>query len=189
MSTGFDHAHVDPPGGPRRESTTMVLVAAAIAWGFLIILAAMTVPVVTLQAPPVTATATAPPSPGASATPVTPVTPVTPNDTGDVQKLYESPRVTVLSHDGLAGVAVASVPATISLLVAGLTWVGSRGRRTVFVPMAAWALSTALVVAGIVGFVTILVGIVAVPSGVLLVIACSQAQSGPRTIPAMSASA
>ena len=181
MSTGFDHDHVDPPGAPRRESTTMVLVAAAIAWGFLVILAAMTVPVVTVQAPPVTATATAPssspPSPGAS---------VTPNDTGNGQKLYESPRVTVLSHDGLAGVAVASVPATISLLVAGLLWVGLRGRRTVLVPIAAWALSTALVVAGIVGFVTILVGIVAVPSGVLLVIACSQAQWGPRTIPAVS---
>ena len=183
MSAGFHHAHVGPPGGPRRESTAMVLAAAAIAWGFLIILAAMTVPVVTVQAPPVTATTTAPPLPGASATPVTP------NDTGSGQKLTESPRVTVLSHDGLAGVAVASVPATISLLVAGLFWIRSRGRRTVLVPMAAWALSAALVVAGIVGFVTILVGIVAVPAGVLLVIACSQAQSGPRTRPAMSASA
>jgi hypothetical protein len=181
MSTGFDHDHVDPPRAPRRESTTMVLVAAAIAWGFLVILAAMTVPVVTVQAPPVTATATAPPPPSGAS--------VTPNDTGNGQKLYESPRVTVLSHDGLAGVAVASVPATISLLVAGLLWVGSRGRRTVLVPIAAWALSTALVVAGIVGFVTILVGIVAVPSGVLLVIACSQAQWGPRTIPARSARA
>ena len=178
MSKGFDHDHVDPPGAPRRESTTMVLVAAAIAWGFLVILAAMTVPVITVQAPPVTATATAPPSPGAS---------VTPNDTGNGQKVYESPRVTVLSHDGLAGVAVASVPGTISLLVAGLLWARPRRRRTVFVPIAAWALSTALVVAGIVGFLTILVGIVAVPSGVLLVIACSQAQRGPRTIPAMSA--
>jgi hypothetical protein len=183
MSTGFDHAHVDPPGGPRRESTIRVLVVAAIAWGFLILLAAMTVPIVTLQAPPVTATATASPSPSPS------VTPVTPDDTGNGQKLYESPRVTVLSHDGLAGVAVASVPATISLLVAGLLWAGSRGRRTVLVPMAAWGLSTALVVAGIVGFVTFLVGIVAVPSGVLLVIACAQAQAGRRTIPAMSASA
>jgi hypothetical protein len=181
MSTGFDHAHVDPAGGPRRDSTTRVLVAAAIAWGFLIIVAAMTVPVVTLEPPPATATATAPPEASA--------TPVAPNGTGNGQTLYESPRVTVLSYDGLAGVAVASVPATISLLVAGLLWVGSRGRRTVLVPIAAWALSTALVVAGIVGFVTILVGIVAVPSGVLLVIACSQARSGRRTIPAMRASA
>jgi hypothetical protein len=186
MSTGSDHADVDPPSGPRRRSTTMVLVAAAIAWGFLVILAAVTVPVVTVQAPPVTATATAPPSPGASATPVTPVTP---SATGNGQNFHESPRVTVLSHDGLAGVAVASVPAMISLLVAGLLWTGSRGRRTVLVPMAAWALSTALVLAGVVGFVTILVGIVAVPAGVLLVIACSQAQSGRRTIPAVSASA
>ena len=182
MSAGFHHAHVGPPGGPRRESTAMVLAAAAIAWGFLIILAAMTVPVVTLQAPPSTATAIAP-SPGA------PATPLPPNGTGNSQKQYESPRVTVVAYDGPAGVAVASVPATISLLVAGLFWVRSRGRRTVLVPMAAWALSTALVVAGIVGFVTILVGIVAVPSGVLLVIACSQARSGPRTIPAVSASA
>lgn len=187
MSTGFDHAHVDPPGGPRRGSTTRVLVAAAIAWGFLIIFAAMTVPVVTVQGAPVTATATAPPSPspGASATPVTPVTP---DDSGNSQKLYESPRVTVLRHDGLAGVAVASIPAAISLLVAGLLWLASRSRRTVLLPIAAWALSTALVVAGIVGFVTILVGIVAVPSGVLLVIACSQARSGRRALPAMSAS-
>jgi hypothetical protein len=183
MSTSFDHDHVDPPGAPRRDNTTMVLVAAAVAWGFLIILAAMTVPVVTVQAPPVTATATAPPSLAASATPVTPVTP---NHTGNGQKVFESPRVSVLSHDGLAGVAVASVPATISLLVAGLLLVGSRGRRRVLVSIAAWALSTALVVAGIVGFVTILVGILAVPSGVLLVIACSQAQWGPRPIPAMS---
>jgi hypothetical protein len=176
MSTGIDHATVDPPGGPRSQSTTMVLVAAAIVWGFLILLAAVTVPLVTVQAPPITATATAPASSGA---------PATPNDTGNGQKFYESPRVTVLSRDGLAGVAEASVPATISLLVAALLWVGSRRRRTVLVPMAAWALSTALVVAGIVGFVTILVGIVAFPSGVLLVIACSQAQARPRTIPAM----
>lgn len=184
MSTGFDHGHVDPRGA-RRESTTMVIVAAAIAWGFLVILAAMTVPVVTLQAAPVTATATAP----ASSAAVESVTPVTPNDTGRGQKFYESPRVTVLSHDGLAGVAVASVPATISLLVAGLLWVGSRGRRTVLVQIVAWALSTALVVAGIVGFVTILVGIVAVPSGVLLAIACSQARWGAVDDPAMSARA
>ena len=180
MSTGLDRAHVGFPGGQSRASTSMVLVAAAVAWGLLIVLAAITVPVVTLQAPPVTATATAPASSGA---------PATPNDTGNGQKFYESPRVTVLSHDGPAGVAVASVPAWISLVVAGLLWQGSRGRRTVLVPMAAWALSTALVVAGIVGFVTILVGIVAVPSGVLLVIACSRAHLGRRTIPAVSASA
>jgi hypothetical protein len=116
MSTGFDHAHVDPPSGPRRGSTTKVLVAAAIAWGLLIILAAVTVPVVTLQAPPVTATAIAPPSPSPSAG-----ASATPNDTGDGQKF--------------------------------------------------------------------LIGIVAVPTGVLLVIACSRAQSGRRTVPAMSVSA
>jgi hypothetical protein len=40
----------------------------------------------------------------------------------------------------------------------------SRGRSKVLVPMATGALATVLVVAGIVGFVTILVGIVAVPS-------------------------
>src|SRR3978361_899794 len=96
MSAGFEPAHGESPGGPRRESATMVLVAAAIAWGFLIILGAMTVPVVTLQAPPVTATTTAPPLPGASATPVTP------NDTGSGQKLTESPRARVPRHDRLA---------------------------------------------------------------------------------------
>jgi hypothetical protein len=103
--------------------------------------------------------------------------------------MYQSPRVSVLRHDGLAGVAIASVPAAASLLVAGLLWVGSRGRRTVLVPIAAWTLSIALVVAGVVGFVTFLVGIVAVPSGVLLVIACSQTLRGPRTAPAMAARA
>ena len=183
MSPGSARAHVNPPGGSRRGSTTTVLVAAAIAWGLLVIGAAMTVPVVTVQAPPATATATAPASPGASESPGTP------SDTGNGQDLSESPRVTVLSHDGLAGVALASVPAAISLLVAPLLVVGSRGRRTASVSPAAWALSITLVVAGIVGFVTILVGIVAVPSGVLLVIACARERSGPRTVPAMSASA
>jgi hypothetical protein len=161
----------------------MALVAAAIAWGFLVILAAMTVPVVTLAGPTVTATSTAPPAPGAS------VATATPDDAATSPRLYESPRVTVLTHDGLAGVAVASVPATISLLVAVLLCVRSRSRRTGLVPMAAWALSIALVVAGIVGFLTILVGIVAVPSGVLLVIACASARSGARTLPAVATSA
>lgn len=78
MSTGLDR------GGPQRafggDSTALSLVFAAFAWGILIILAAMTVPVVTVAAAPVTATA--PPTLGTTATPT-----LTPNG----QQLFESP--------------------------------------------------------------------------------------------------
>lgn len=172
-----------PPGGPRRRSPALVLAAAAIAWGVLVMVAATTVPVVTLQDAPATATATAPSSTSSSGESVTP------DDTGNHQTFHASPRVTVLRHDGPAGVAIASVPAVVALLVAGLLWVASRRQRTVLVPVAAWALSVVLVLAGIVGFVTILVGAVAVPSGVLLVLACSSARSERLTSPAVPASA
>ncbi|MDP9116858.1 MAG: hypothetical protein M3O28_06300, partial [Actinomycetota bacterium] len=102
-------------------------------------------------------------------------TSATPNLTPNGQQLFESPRVSVLSHDGAAGLVVAGVPAAISLLVGGLLWAESRDRRRVLVSIGAWALSVALAVAGLAGFLTFLVGIVAVPSGVFLILACSRA--------------
>jgi hypothetical protein len=177
MSTAFGSDHDGPHRALRRDSTTLLLVIAAFAWGMLLILGAVTVPIITASVPPVTASA--PPTHGASATPS-----VRPNG----QQLFESPRVSVLSHDGAAGVVVAGIPAAISLLVGGLLWAETRRRRRVFLSIAAWALSAALVAAGIVGFLTFLVGIVAVPTGVLLILACSRAAPWrSRAVPAVSA--
>ena len=172
MSTDPGHGPGTPAGDSRHRSTALVL-AAAVAWGLLVVLAAMTVPVVTVQPPAVTATATASANAAVSA----------PASTSDEFVYRPSPRVTVLAHDGPAAVALAAVPAAVSLLVAGLLGMAAGGRRPGPALAAAWVLSGAVVAAGVVGFVTILVGIVAVPSGVLLLVACAQTRQAARPLP------
>lgn len=83
------------------------------------------------------------------------------------------PRETAYAHLGLHGALIAAAPIASALVVSGLLWISAATRRRLFLVMA-WAVSLALLAAGLVGFVTFLIGIVAVPTGALLVVACSR---------------
>ncbi|MEY9929839.1 hypothetical protein ABH926_004479 [Catenulispora sp. GP43] len=84
-----------------------------------------------------------------------------------------SPRVTLLTHDGASALGIAAIPLLAAIIVGVLLYRGiladSRNARA-----AAWSLSAVLTAAGVVGFVTILIGVVVVPVGVLLLVACGQ---------------
>lgn len=149
-----------PRRGAGRDKPVAVLVLAALAWGLLVIVGALTIPIVTAQS-----TGPAVPAPSAPTSSPAPQPPAT----GTVQP---SPRTTIVHADGAKGVAVASVPAVTSLLVGGLLGL-ERARRRKAIHVLAWTLSVGLLLASIVGFLTFLVGLAGVPSGVLLVLACS----------------
>lgn len=161
-------------GGRTYGDPVSVLVAAAIAWGVLLLALAGTLPIVTPQSPPGTASATV----TASGTVAT-TGPTTATSTS------EQRRVTLVDDSGYRILWLVALPAVIALIVGVLL----RRRPGV----AAWVLSGAVLLAGVVGFVTILIGIAIVPIGVLLLVACelaalsgaarSGSTPGRRTIP------
>ncbi|MBS2535723.1 hypothetical protein KGQ20_23455 [Catenulispora sp. NF23] len=143
------------------------LVGSATAVGALIPLAAALVPVVTLQSPPTTSTV----QPGDVPPATPPVAPV----------FRAAPRVTLLSHDGVAALGLAAIPLVVALGVGLLLWHAvRRGSRPA--ALAAWTLAIALTAAGVVGFVTFLIGLVVIPVGVFLIVACAQPASVPREL-------
>ncbi|ACU73142.1 hypothetical protein Caci_4278 [Catenulispora acidiphila DSM 44928] len=168
---GFDSA-VPYPGvtGSRPQVRVDLLLAGiAAAVGAAIVVAAAVVPVVTLQSPPAIATASA----GYTATPTPSSPPV----------MKAQPRVTLLAHDGFAALGLAAIPLVVALGVGLLLWyAGPRGSRPA--TSTAWVLAVVLTAAAVVGFVTILIGVVAIPVGVLLILACTQITSRGSGSPA-----
>lgn len=153
---------------PRRrgagfDNVVQVFVLAAFAWGLLVVLGALTLPIVTVQSSSTSPTVSAPAQPAPSPTP----------QSSPSSGVHPSPRITILRADGVRGVAAASAPAATSLLAAGLLRLGwSTGRRAILA--VAWTLSAVLLMASIVGFVTFLIGLAGIPTGVLLILACAR---------------
>ena len=146
-----------------------LLVGAAIVWGIGLIVLAGTLPVVTPQVGPVTASATV----TASGTVVTSTT------SAAAPPVAEQARITLVRDSGYAVLGLAALPTVTALIVGLLVWrqagapTPSGGSDTARV--VAWVLSAVVLLAGIVGFVTILIGVAVVPVGVLLLLACTQA--------------
>ena len=152
------HSAMVRRGSPSFAGVQLAGIAAAV--GAAIIVAAAVVPVVTIQSPPATATASSAytPAPEPSSAPV----------------MTAQPRVTLMAHDGVAVLGLAAIPLAVALGVALLLWFAiRRGSRPAV--SAAWVLAVVLTAAAVVGFVTILIGVVAIPVGVLLIVACAQA--------------
>jgi hypothetical protein len=127
-----------------------------------ILVAAALVPVVTRQSPPVTSVA---PSGGTPSTPS--ASPV----------FTTQPRVTLVAHDGVAVLGLAAIPLVVALGVGLLLWYAvRRGSRPA--ASTAWVLAVLLTAAAVVGFVTILIGVVVIPVGALLIVGCAQTTSG-----------
>lgn len=138
-----------------------VLVGTAIAWGILLLVLAGTLPVVTPQSPPGRASA-AVTSSGTVVTTGSTVTGSTP----------ERPRVTLVDDAGRRILGLVAVP-TLAAMIVG---VALRRRPGVV----AWVLSAGVLLAGIVGFVTVLIGVAVVPMGILLLLACTQSAVSSR---------
>ena len=152
---------VPAPSARKAIRAEVLLVGAAAAWGLILLILALVVPIVTLPGPPVPA----PPAPSAAAIHLV-----------DAAILHELPRVTLVSYYGYQVLALVALPALISLAVGLLLWIRAT-RQSRWAGRLAWVASVAVLVGGVVGFVTFLIGLAAVPTGVLLVIAC--ARRGP----------
>ncbi len=146
------------------DNVDRALVLAAFACGLLVVLGALTLPIVT----------TLPSS--TSSTVIAPAQPATSPDNPATWVIHSESHRTILEADGATGIAVASAPAITSLLVVGLLRPGGGARRKAMTA-GAWILSTALLLASVVGFLTILVGLAGVPTGVLLVLACARSRT------------
>ncbi|SEN53287.1 hypothetical protein SAMN05216267_1006148 [Actinacidiphila rubida] len=104
---------------------------------------------------------------------------VLPIETVDNGHAGVQPRHSLLRVHGAAVLLPAAVPLLVALLVAALLYAGRHGGRR-WAHAAAWALSTALLAAALVGFVTFLIGVFVLPTGVLLVAATVMAHSARR---------
>lgn len=173
MSTANEGSSFRPPRTGALDPSVLLLLAAAVGWSVLLLICAITVPVVTVQSPPATSTASAH-SPLSTAPRVDSSTPSA--------VVSASRRVTVRQRYGGSGIAVAAAPGAVSVLVSTLLVGSLTVRRRIFAA-AAWGLSGALLAAAVVGFVTFLIGIVVVPTGALLVAACMRASAHGRRSP------
>lgn len=152
-----------------RIRTMVIPVGIATGLGLVILLAAAFVPIVTLQSAPMSAVASA-----ADSTAVTPSADLPSAAAAPTPVLTAAPRVTLLTHYGVSALGIAAIPLLAAIIVGVLLYRGiladSLNARVV-----AWSLSAVLTAAGVVGFVTILIGVVVVPVGVLLLVACKHA--------------
>lgn len=146
---------------PDAKRKILLLAGAASAWGLILILLAIVLPIVTPQGAP----AVAPPAPAIRAGTATAL-PVP-----SAPRLVNLPRVTLVGHDGYAVLFLVALPMLISVVVGLLLWWRTAGSPR-SVTVIAWVLAIALLVAALIGAVTILVGLAVLPTGILLVILC-----------------
>ncbi len=99
-----------------------------------------------------------------------------PIESVDTGRPGNQPNYSLYHADGPAVLLPAAVPLLVAVLVSAVLYAGRRGGRRWALPVA-WVLSGALLCAAVVGFVTFLIGIFVIPTGVLLIVATHSAQS------------
>lgn len=101
---------------------------------------------------------------------------VLPIVSGDTGQAGNQPDYSLYRANGPLVLLPAASPLLVALLVGVLLHAGRHGDRRWVLPVA-WALSGTLLCAAVVGFVTFLIGIFAMPTGILLVAATHLAQT------------
>jgi hypothetical protein len=104
---------------------------------------------------------------------------VLPVETVDSGHAGVQPRHSLLQVHGAAVLLPSAVPLLVALLVTAALHAGRSGANRWTLPVA-WTLSVALLCAALAGFVTFLIGIFVVPTGVLLTAATTLAHSARR---------
>ena len=102
-----------------------------------------------------------------------------PIETVDSDQAGVQPRASIYHLHGAGVLLPAAVPLLVALLVSAVLYTGRNGRRRWTLPVA-WTLSVALLCAAVVGFLTFLIGVFVIPTGVLLTVATSLAQDAGR---------
>lgn len=97
-----------------------------------------------------------------------------PVDTVNTGQPGVQPRFSIVHVHGTSALLAACIPAVVTLLVAALLAV-AEPHRVAYV--AAWILAIALTVAALAGTVTLLIGVVALPTAGTLVAACATPRS------------
>lgn len=153
---------------PPQRYVVALLVGLAAALGVAIIVAAAVVPIVSIQDAPTTSV-------------ILPGNTPAPSPSGTSMPLKAGPRVTLLAHDGVAALGLAAIPLVVTLVVGLLLWYATlRGSSPAV--YTSWVLAIILTLVAVVGFVTFLIGVVVIPVGVLLIVACAQTgQALPRS--------
>lgn len=151
-----------------RDRTPLLLTLAAFAVGVLIVLGAAFLPLVSVESSSASSAA-APATSSAEQSSTLTIAPTT-------QTLTVSSEETLLTEEGAGVLAVAAVPALVSLAVGGLLLVWSATWRRAYLRIA-WTLAGLLLAAALVEFVTFLIGIFVLPVAGLLLVACALASS------------
>ncbi len=136
-----------------------LLVAVASAWGVVLMILAAVLPIVTPQDSPVV---------------VSPTTSSSIATTGIAPALPQVPQVTLVAYYGHSVLFPMALPALASVIVGLLLWLKVR-RRSSWPGIIAWAFAGAVLIGGVIGFVTLLfkVGAAIIPVGLCLVMACN----------------
>ena len=100
---------------------------------------------------------------------------VLPIETVDSDRAGRQPRDTLYQAHGALVLLPAAAPLLLAALVTAALYAGRHGRRRWTLPVA-WTLSIALLGTAVAGFLTFLIGIFVVPTGVLLTVATYQEQ-------------
>ncbi|MCX4750699.1 hypothetical protein OG455_35230 [Kitasatospora sp. NBC_01287] len=150
---------------PPARRTAVLLAGAAVGWGLVLLALARWLPIVTVQSPPVFATAAPTAAPTAALTGA-----VGPSDPAS-QVFVTEPRVSLVAQSGYGVLLLVLLPLLAALVVGLLVRTGA-AERSRAAARTAWALAVLVVLAGVAGFVTFLIGGAVVPMGVLLVGAC-----------------
>jgi hypothetical protein len=145
----------------RRDQRVAWLLGLAIGWSLLLLVLAATVPIASEQS----SSSSSSSAPTASSA----LSPAEPEPLESVSESFSAPpRHSLLHEAGRRSLGVVAIPLVGSVLVGLLL----RDRRR-WIQILAWTISILLTVAALVGFVTIVVGIVALPTGGLLIGACA----------------
>jgi len=138
----------------QKEASKFVIIATL--WGVVLFFLALILPVVTPQTSVIDPNLPAGPS-------------------NDSTKFIHIPQITLVSQYGYSVLILVSIPIVISILVGLLLRFGVRSKISLAISLA-WILSGAVLLGGIIGFLTILFtgGLAIVPIGVFLLLACQR---------------
>ncbi|MCL2734501.1 MAG: hypothetical protein FWE15_31365 [Actinomycetia bacterium] len=104
---------------------------------------------------------------------------VLPIETVDSGRAGVQPRHSLLQVHGATVLLPSAVPLLVAALVTAVLYAGRHGEHRWTLPVA-WTLSAVLLAAALAGFVTFLIGLFVVPTGVLLVAATCLAHSARK---------
>jgi hypothetical protein len=147
----------------RFEETRLfaIPIGLAVGYGIILMFLAVLLPIQTVQEQSVSVTPSLTSSSAGQPLPSTPLA------------VHTVPRESLVKANGQKILLLVAVPTVVAIVVGLLLELRQR-RKLKFAGTSAWVLAVTLLAAGLIGFVTFLIGIFVVPIGALLIVACNR---------------